>query len=350
MRASRGLRRLTARCRDCRAAPAHCYRSGVRDTCTTRKRCKSSSRAPQRLNGSRASSSLLESQPAMLPVDSDDDEASVEQSLGRKVDAVPLWYHTFHLPGGVVTPGGVDTYDELRRIPFPRSLTGQRCLDIGTADGFWAFEMERRGAAEVLAIDVRNPLDQDWPGNAVRSQQESWDEDYSRRGGFDLAREALDSEVQWRELRANELSPERMGEFDFVFMGSLLLHLRDPVGALKAVRSVLRGEFLSVDAVSPPLTLLHPRQPVARLEAPGWPLWWKLNLQAYRRLFNAAGLDVADSGPPFFVKPGPAAKQRYNKDTASSKRSRLLLRIEHAVLANVGVLHSWVLARPGEQG
>src|SRR4029077_17039224 len=112
--------------------------------------------------------------------------------------------------------------------------------------------------------------------------------------------EAFGSRVQWRALSVYELDPMVVGTFDFVFVGSLLLHLRDPVAALMAIGRVLGdgGELLSVDALSPLLTLLHPGQPVARLEAPGWPMWWALNLQAYRRLFYAAGLDIADAGRP----------------------------------------------------
>jgi len=45
------------------------------------------------------------------------------------------------------------------RLPWP-DLRGARCLDIGTADGFWAFEMERRGAADVLATDRPSPYQQ----------------------------------------------------------------------------------------------------------------------------------------------------------------------------------------------
>jgi hypothetical protein len=56
--------------------------------------------------------------------------------------------------------------------------------------------------------------------------------------------------------------PDEVGEFDFVFIGSLLLHLRDPVGALAAIRGVLRGELLSVDTISPWLTLTHLRSPL----------------------------------------------------------------------------------------
>ncbi len=29
-----------------------------------------------------------------------------------------------------------------------------RALDVATFDGFWAFEMERRGASEIVAIDL----------------------------------------------------------------------------------------------------------------------------------------------------------------------------------------------------
>src|SRR5436190_7114492 len=85
--------------------------------------------------------------------------------LTDRVASVP-WYHSLPLPGGIVTPGSFDMLDELGRLPFPASLQGLRCLDVATADGFWAFEMERRGAAEVVAIDI-DPLRLDWPENAT---------------------------------------------------------------------------------------------------------------------------------------------------------------------------------------
>ena len=59
----------------------------------------------------------------------------------------------------MVTPGWFDTRAVAPKLPFPERSTGKRCLDIGTFDGFWAFEMERRGADEVLAIDLLDPTD-----------------------------------------------------------------------------------------------------------------------------------------------------------------------------------------------
>ena len=76
------------------------------------------------------------------------------------------WYHTIELAPGVVTPGWFDTRSVVDALPLPASLAGKRCLDVGTFDGFWAFELERRGAEEVIAIDVLDPKAWDWPANS----------------------------------------------------------------------------------------------------------------------------------------------------------------------------------------
>src|SRR5262249_19921739 len=82
--------------------------------------------------------------------------------LAREGAANPLWYHTMELEPGLVTPGWFDLRPIVDRLPWP-SLAGKRCLDIGTYDGFLAFEMERRGATEVVATDVPEHENWDWP-------------------------------------------------------------------------------------------------------------------------------------------------------------------------------------------
>jgi tRNA (mo5U34)-methyltransferase len=260
------------------------------------------------------------------------------ENLREQVAAL-RWYHTIDLGGGVITPGLYDTPGECRRIPLPESLGGKRCLDIGTGDGFWAFEMERRGAAEVVALDIDDPGDYDWPARADEDEAERFRRDHpNHRRAFELAHSALGSRAERVAGRVYALDPGTHGSFDFVFMGSLLLHLRDPVGALMAVRRVVRGELLSVDSISPLLTLLHPRQPVARLEAPGWPLWWVMNLAAYRRLFEAAGFDQIDAGRPFRV-----AANRGHEPKPRSRRP--LYGVFQKATARRGIPHAWVLAR-----
>jgi len=251
------------------------------------------------------------------------------------------WYHSLRLPGGIVTPGEHDTLAELERVPFPPSLEGRRCLDVGTANGFWAFEMERRGATEVLAIDLCDPARLDWPGRPKSDEEMRaiLSPALARRDGFDIAHEALGSSVEWRELSVYELSPTLVGRFDFAFVGSLLLHLRDPVAGLAAIRRVLDGELLSVDAISPRMTLLHPTRPVARFEALGSPLWWLLNLPAYRRIFGGAGFEIVASGRPFFLRPGRGYR------AAPRTRRGFYGRLRERLVARQGVLHAWVRAR-----
>jgi tRNA (mo5U34)-methyltransferase len=266
--------------------------------------------------------------------------ARSDEELANRVASV-RWYHSVPLPNDIITPGHFDTVGELRKLPFPASLDGLRCLDVATSDGFWAFEMERRGAAEVLAIDV-HPKNLDWPGSSA-SHATAGARGWPEPRGFEVAHDALQSSVQWRELSVYDLDPSLVGEFDFVFMGSVLCHLRDPVAALAAIGGVLRGELLSVDAISAPLTLLHPRQAVAGFEAPGWPLWWVPNLTAYRHLFGAASLDVLASGRPFFLRRRPQYSATYGVDTRSEDR-RSHARLKSALSTRLGNLHAWVRA------
>ena len=94
------------------------------------------------------------------------------------------WYHTQELGPGVVTQGMFDLRPYVERYGIPADLTGLRALDVGTFEGFWAFELERRGA-EVVAIDVDSIQDLDWPPRLRPAAD-------GRRGeGFEVAREAL---------------------------------------------------------------------------------------------------------------------------------------------------------------
>ena len=117
------------------------------------------------------------------------------------------WYHTLELAPGVVTPGWLDTRGVVPQIPFPASLEGKRCLDVGTFNGFWAFEMERRGADEVVAVDVLEPSAWDWP---ARAEQETIDAIATRHAGgagFELAKRTLGSAVERLDRSVYELDP-----------------------------------------------------------------------------------------------------------------------------------------------
>jgi SAM-dependent methyltransferase len=228
------------------------------------------------------------------------------------VGSNPLWYHTMELRPGLVTPGWFDLRPILDRLPWP-DVSGKRCLDVGTYDGHLAFELERRGASEVVATDIRSHLDWDWPyrhrGTTARDLGLVAGD---QKGlGFDIAKQALDSSARREWVSVYELSPDRTGSFDVVVMGSLLLHLRDPIRALEAIRSVCTGEFMSCEQIDLRLSVTHPRSAVARFDGVTERLhWWTANSAGHGQMLESAGFRVKRSsglyGNPF----GPAHPHR----------------------------------------
>lgn len=143
------------------------------------------------------------------------------------------WHHSLDLGHGVVTKGQDNSSKKLKRLRLPESLGGKSVLDVGSWDGFFAFEAERRGASRVLATDSFV-----WRGGC----------EWADKSGFDLAKSALGSEVEEMEIDVLDLSPETVGEFDIVLFLGVLYHMRHPLLALERVASVTR-EILIVETV-----------------------------------------------------------------------------------------------------
>lgn len=130
------------------------------------------------------------------------------------------WWHEIEVAPGIVTPGDDSNRMKLPildELSLPPDMHGLRALDIGCSDGFFSFELERRGA-EVVAMDFVP-------------------EDYT---GFATARKIVGSSVEYRMDNVYNLTPEKWGEFDIVLFMGVLYHLRNPLGGLDAVRSVVK--------------------------------------------------------------------------------------------------------------
>ncbi|MHB8466229.1 MAG: class I SAM-dependent methyltransferase [Acidimicrobiales bacterium] len=264
---------------------------------------------------------------------------TAEASLRSRIADHAQWYHTLDLGRGLETPGWFDLRGVVDKVGLPASLAGARCLDVATFDGFWAFEMERRGAREVVGIDLLDPRQWDWP---VLKTERAWEATAPRKGvgdGFVLAREALASKVERLELSVYDLDPAAVGAFDFVYVGSLLLHLRDPIRALERVRSVCSGTALIVDAIDP-VSTLWTRRPTAVLDGRERPWWWKPNMAGLRRMVESAGFSVIGRSRWVFLPPGrgqdrvPWKAVRHEAGRAGVLRTR------------VGDPHGAIAARP----
>lgn len=262
-------------------------------------------------------------------------------SLAERVAAIE-WYHSIELAPGLVTPGWLDHRRVLDQIPLPASLHGQRCMDVGTFNGFWAFELERRGADQVVAIDVLDPHQWDWPAFSDPATVRALAARMADGDGFEIARTALGSAVQRLDRSIYDLSPDDLGRFDVVYLGSLLVHLRDPVGALQRVREICAGTLILMDGIDLPLTLRAPRLPLARLDGRGRPWWWYPNLAALVRMVEDAGFELVGSPRRLFVPTGPGwSTSRRNWRGLRSRDGRYEL-----IAAWLGDPHAAIVARP----
>jgi SAM-dependent methyltransferase len=270
---------------------------------------------------------------------------AVRQELEARaaVEEVPVWYHTLELAPGVVTPGWFDLRPIVDLMPWP-DVRGKRCLDIGTYDGFLAFELERRGAAEVVATDIASHDDWDWP-HPMRERGPKWMAEHARSEtglGFRVAKELLGSSVERRTVSVYDLDPAELGEFDVVVCGSLLLHLRDPMRALAAIRSVCRGQLLSAEEVDLPLSVLRRRRPAMRFDGLSDLFQWFIpNRTGHVRMVEAAGFSVERATRLYSIPFGVGhPRVRSIRSLAIAAGRRLLTRGNgvptQAVLARVG--------------
>ena len=259
------------------------------------------------------------------------------------------WYHSIELAPGEVTPGWFDTRASARIVPLPERLDGLRCLDVGTWDGFWAFEMERRGAAEVIAIDIDDPDRWDWPPRdrlqPERLAVQVLEAVKGRGEGFRHAAERLGSKVERVERSVYDLDPSDLGHFDVVFLGSLLLHLRDPVLALERLRGVCGGIAVIADIVELVPSLVWRSKPVVRLMGIDRPWWWQPNRAALLRMIESGGFHIEKATHVYFVPLGeghPRVPRRSLPRKAATAHGR-----EEIVVTLKGVPHVAVRATPG---
>jgi tRNA (mo5U34)-methyltransferase len=201
--------------------------------------------------------------------------------LAARTDFV--WHQRFELAPGIVTPGVSDVSFLMSIAGVPDDLHGASALDIGTTNGGAAFELERRGAARVVAVDVTD------------------DEHF----GFRVIRDTLRSDVEFRTLSVYELAGALQEQFDIVLFWGVLYHLRHPLLALDNVRAVTRERAYVETAVCDHETALATSLPLARFYRLGelgsdTSNWFAPNVAALIDWCRSCGFDAEDvnSWPP----------------------------------------------------
>ena len=212
--------------------------------------------------------------------------------ITRRIGEVEYWHQRIPITEDIMTPGAQDTQTMLAYVGLPDDCSGMRVLDIGTRDGFFAFEVERRGATEVIGLDNVPP----------------------HLTGFNVAKELLHSRVEYVVDNVYNLSVTKYGRFDLVLFFGVLYHLRHPLLVLDRIWDVCNeSALLYVESHMIDEGLVDDQGALHRLDALnphllGFPLVeflpgamlagdftskWAPNQVALRGMLESAGFDVS---------------------------------------------------------
>ncbi|MFD2937115.1 class I SAM-dependent methyltransferase [Spirosoma flavum] len=152
------------------------------------------------------------------------------------------FYHTIDLPGLGEMKGEWDLRpfadDYLGHI----NLTGKRVLEMGTANGFLSFYMEKKGAS-VISYDLSPELDWDMVPYAhkdgVAWAPERKNHIRKLNNAYRLSHSLLNSRAELIHGTVYAI-PKEVGLVDISTFGSILLHVRDPFLALEQASRITK--------------------------------------------------------------------------------------------------------------
>jgi len=164
--------------------------------------------------------------------------------LARQVAALQ-WYHTIDLGDGIVTPGVFDLRPFVPKFGIPERLDGKSVLDVGPGNGFFAFELEARGA-EVTTVELASLDAHDASPvlKAFYASDEGKAAALNIHDALGLAAQAKNSRVKRQFVNIYDFDPAVHGRYDLVFCAAVLLHLTDPLRALYRIFSATKETAL----------------------------------------------------------------------------------------------------------
>lgn len=221
---------------------------------------------------------------------------SKEELLARAKEVV--WYHTLPLSKDYTTPGIFALHDYVPYYLVPPSLKGVECLEVGAGNGYWSYELEKRGAKQVVATDIGDFGETDF------SKMPGVDRPgMSGPGAFGeplrIAATLYKSKLIYKLCSVYDLAPQRVGTHDLVFCGSMLMHLFGPHVALQRMSSICKNALLittetemSLDGASLVQFRGHEIPYVHFIPSPS----------ALVNMIRCCGYEKVVRGPTFFLK------------------------------------------------
>jgi len=166
-------------------------------------------------------------------------DPAFQASESRRHDGADLsdfvWYHAFELPDGRVLPGAWDLRGHEAAYLGEVDVAGKRVLELGPATGYLTFYLERMGADVVsfeagfdVSIDMLPVKGRDNPEGLLEVMQHTIDRNHD---AWWYLHRTLGSSAKFVQGNIYDL-PADLGTFDITVVGAILLHLREPWGAL----------------------------------------------------------------------------------------------------------------------
>jgi SAM-dependent methyltransferase len=148
------------------------------------------------------------------------------------------FYQTIDIPGYGTQLGQWDLRPGIADYLGDANFSNRRVLEIGTANGFVCFEMERRGG-DVVGFDLAEELTYDaLPFGNEYLQTDVYRHDLRRiRNAWWLAHAMSGSKARVAYGHANHL-PAALGRFDVGVLANVMQHLQDPIGALIGLAAI----------------------------------------------------------------------------------------------------------------
>jgi len=208
------------------------------------------------------------------------------------------FYHTMTFPDGE-TCAGHWTLPDINTYLGSYDINGKTVLDVGTASGYIAFNVEKAGASEVTGLDMKSqrsefrfvPFAQNmldvhstldaWEAGLIQQKKAWWYGWYKFKSKAHCIYAPIIDLYESKKM------------YDVVIAGALLEHISDPVYAIGALAQVAR------EAIILPFTNVLPDEDMCMKPWTDWEnpdlffTWWKLSVGLYRRIFDNLNFDVS---------------------------------------------------------
>ena len=143
--------------------------------------------------------------------------------IQAKIADYKQWRHCIEVAPGIVTPGktkGQDvTLKNMIEMGLPEDCKGLRVLDIGASDGYFTFELEKRGAS-VVSLERRT----------------------DSQTGYGMLHEYFESKAELAIDNVYNVTPEKYGTFDLILFLNVLYHLRNPMLGVDRIRTLCKSD------------------------------------------------------------------------------------------------------------